>query len=66
MNNQSGPGRRGEDPQRHGRQDDERERRSAGGDQGGQSGKNAGPVLPEGEKIGEWSEKESDKESDEE
>jgi hypothetical protein len=63
MNNPSGPGRRREDPQRQDRQDDERERRSAGGDQGGQSGKkNAGRVLPEGEKVGEWSEKESDEE----
>jgi hypothetical protein len=29
-------------------------------DQGGQSGKQAGPVLPEGEKVGEWSEDEQD------
>jgi hypothetical protein len=61
MTDQSGPGRRGDDSQRQKRQDDERQRRSAG-NEGGQSGKNAGPVLPEGEKVGEWSEKESDKE----
>jgi hypothetical protein len=62
MANQTGPERRGDDMQRSNRQDDERERRSAGGDQGDESGKNAGPVLPEGEKVGQWSEDEADKE----
>jgi hypothetical protein len=63
MPNQSGPGQGGNDKQRQNRQDDqERERRSAGGNQGGQPGKNAGPTLPEGEKVGEWSENEAEKE----
>jgi hypothetical protein len=62
MTNQSGPGRRGDDDeQRRNRQDDESERRSPGGDRSGQSGKNAGPTLPEGEKVGEWSDDESEK-----
>jgi hypothetical protein len=61
MNNQSGPGRRGDDTQRQNRDDDELERRRSAGGQGGQSGKDAGPVVPEGEKIGEWSDDESDK-----
>ena len=65
-NQTSGPGRRGEDTQRQNRQDDQQnQQRSPGGNQGGQpddqSGKNAEPVLPEGEKVGEWSDNESDK-----
>ena len=60
-NNQSGPGRRGDDTQRQNRQDDQQGERRSAGNQGGQSGKNAGPVLPEGEKVGEWSEDESEK-----
>lgn len=61
MANQSGPGRR-DDGQRQNRQDDQDDRRSAGGNQGGQAGKNAGPTLPEGEKVGQWSEDEPEKE----
>jgi hypothetical protein len=60
MANETGPGRRGDDMQRSNRQDDESQRRSSGG-QSDESGKNAGPVLPEGEKVGEWSEDEEKK-----
>jgi hypothetical protein len=62
MPNQTGPGRRGDDTQRQNRQDDQQSKRSPGNQQGGQSGKDAGPVLPEGEKVGEWSDDESGKE----
>jgi hypothetical protein len=60
-NEQSGNRRGNEDPQRQNRQNQQDQQRSPGSDQSDGSGRQAGTGLPEGEKIGEWSDDEAEK-----